>query len=126
MDFLGILDLLSLPTDDVGSKQDQLLLFIILNPIGFLVILLACCTWVVFASLGKEDTNWKDQFLNVALVTFYLVLPGISNSIFSIIQCQRFVTSDDPLEYDSSYLIDDWSVLECDRSDPPSYSSLLE
>jgi hypothetical protein len=31
--FLGILDLLSLPTDGVGSKQDQLLLFIILSPI---------------------------------------------------------------------------------------------
>jgi len=63
--------------------------------------------------------------LNVALVTFYLVLPGVSNSIFSVIQCQRFVTSgtrDEPEEY-SSYLTDDLSI-ECDRRNS-SYSSLL-
>jgi hypothetical protein len=116
----GILDLLSVPADCVGSKQDQLLL-IILSPLGFLMLACACLFW---ASFREKGNNWKDRFLNVALMTFYLVLPGISNSIFSIIQCQRFITigtRDDPLEY-SRYLIDDLSV-ECDRSDP-RYASL--
>jgi hypothetical protein len=116
----GILDLLSIPADCVGSEQNQLL-FIILSPIGFLML---ACVCLFFASLRKKG-NWKDQFLNVALVTFYLVLPGVSNSIFSVTQCQRFVTRgtrDEPEEY-SSYLIDDLSI-ECDRSDS-NYSSLL-
>jgi hypothetical protein len=114
----GFFDLFFIPADCVGSKRDQLL-FIILAPLLFLILV---CAWFFIVALVKHG-NWKKQILNVALVTFYLVLPGVCNSIFSVIQCEHFVTRDDPEEY-SSYLKDDFSI-ECDRMVDSDYSSLL-
>ena len=121
-DFAGILDFLSclsfgilevffIPAECFGSKLGQLL-----APISFIAV------WVFVAALVKRE-KWKKQILNVVLVTFYLVLPGVCNSIFSVVQCEHFVTRDYPKEYTRSYLKDDFSI-ECDKDDP-DYFSLL-
>ena len=66
----GFFDFFSIPAECVGSKKDQLL-FIILAPICFLILAGARLFIVTLVKHG----NWKNHFLNVILVTFYLVLP---------------------------------------------------
>ena len=137
MDFVlrftfGIVDAFPIPPDCMGSKKVQLL-FILLSPIA--VILLAEIGLVFMQRLlsrwkADKDSNevsrsfslstlfsfeGRTRYVNIIIIVLYLVLPGVSNSIFSVIQCEHFVTKDEPEKEFRAYLIDDMSI-QCDRS----------
>ena len=141
----GVFDLIPIPADCIGSKKEQLLL-ILLCPLCFL-LLVGGVFFCIQASLSRNQNieddirssirsrksksrfltlsqfDFKMRYINIIIITFYLVLPGVSNNIFSIIQCRHFSTSDETGAY-RSYLMDDLSI-QCDKNEPTYYQLLV-
>jgi len=96
--------------------------------IGFLIIVLLAILKRRNKAKNTDDVDMKTEIwgrtLYFVIVFMYLVLPSISQGVFSALKCEAYTTNDQ-LEETNSYLTDDLSIF-CKRQgdDDPEYARI--